>query len=194
VITNPTIAYVLMLIGIYGLIYELANPGAIIPGVIGTIALLTALFAFQALPVNYAGLALLAVGIGFMALEAFVPSFGALGIGGAVAFVIGSLILYQRRHRPVRCRDPGDPDLHRAQRRHVHRCPGLRAEDPDTPGRQRRRGTAARGRGGRGGHAAGRPGTRPQRELAGALERRRCDGSTGADHRHRRPAPDRATG
>jgi membrane-bound serine protease (ClpP class) len=95
VITNPTIAYVLMLIGIYGLIYELANPGAIIPGVIGTIALLTALFAFQALPVNYAGLALLAVGIGFMALEAFVPSFGALGIGGAVAFVIGSLILYQ---------------------------------------------------------------------------------------------------
>ena len=95
VITNPTIAYVLMLVGIYGLIYELANPGAIIPGVIGAIALLTALFAFQVLPVNYAGLALLAVGIGFMALEAFVPSFGALGIGGAIAFVIGSLILYQ---------------------------------------------------------------------------------------------------
>lgn len=95
VITDPTIAYVLMLVGIYGLIYELANPGAIVPGVIGAIALLTALFAFQALPVNYAGLALLAVGIGFMVLEAFMPSFGALGIGGAIAFVIGSLILYQ---------------------------------------------------------------------------------------------------
>lgn len=94
-ITDPNIAYVLMLVGIYGLIYELANPGAMIPGVIGAIALITALFAFQALPVNYAGLALLALGIAFMALEAFVPSFGALGIGGAVAFVIGSVILYR---------------------------------------------------------------------------------------------------
>jgi membrane-bound serine protease (ClpP class) len=94
-ITNPNIAYVLMLIGIYGLIYELANPGAIIPGVIGAVALLTALFAFQALPVNYAGLALLALGVGFMVLEAFVPSFGALGIGGAIAFVIGSVILFR---------------------------------------------------------------------------------------------------
>lgn len=94
-ITDPNIAYVLMLIGIYGLIYELANPGAILPGVIGAIALLTALYAFQALPVNYAGLALLALGVAFMVLEAFVPSFGALGIGGAIAFVVGSLILYR---------------------------------------------------------------------------------------------------
>lgn len=94
-ITNPNIAYVLMLIGIYGLIYELANPGAIIPGVIGAVALLTALFALQALPVNYAGLALLLLGIGFMVLEVFVPSFGALGIGGAIAFVIGSVILFR---------------------------------------------------------------------------------------------------
>jgi membrane-bound serine protease (ClpP class) len=94
-ITDPNIAYVLMLIGIYGLIYELANPGAIVPGVIGAIALLTALFAFQALPVNYAGLALLGLGVAFMVLEAFVPSFGALGIGGAIAFVIGSVILYR---------------------------------------------------------------------------------------------------
>ncbi|MCG6965112.1 MAG: nodulation protein NfeD [Chromatiaceae bacterium] len=94
-ITDPNIAYVLMLVGIYGLIYELANPGAILPGVIGAIALLTALFAFQALPVNYAGLALLVLGVTFMVLEAFVPSFGALGIGGAIAFVIGSVILYR---------------------------------------------------------------------------------------------------
>ena len=94
-ITNPNIAYVLMLVGIYGLIYELANPGAILPGVMGAIALVTALLAFQALPVNYAGLTLLMLGIGFMVLEVFVPSFGALGIGGVIAFVIGSLILYR---------------------------------------------------------------------------------------------------
>ena len=95
VITDPNVAYVLMLIGIYGLIYELANPGAMVPGVIGAIAIITALFAFQALPVNYAGLALLALGVAFMVLEAFVPSFGALGIGGAIAFIIGSVILYR---------------------------------------------------------------------------------------------------
>jgi len=94
-ITDPNIAYVLLLIGVYGLIYELANPGAMVPGVIGAIALITALFAFQALPVNYAGLMMLALGVAFMVLEAFVPSFGALGIGGAIAFVIGSVMLYR---------------------------------------------------------------------------------------------------
>jgi len=94
-ITDPNIAYVLLLIGIYGLIYELANPGAMVPGVVGAIALITALFAFQALPVNYAGLVMLALGVAFMVLEAIVPSFGALGIGGAIAFVFGSVILYR---------------------------------------------------------------------------------------------------
>lgn len=94
-ITNPNVAYILMLIGVYGLIYELASPGAIFPGVIGGISLILALFAFQALPVNYAGLALLGLGIAFMVGEALVPSFGILGIGGLVAFVIGSVILFQ---------------------------------------------------------------------------------------------------
>lgn len=93
VITNPNVAYVLMLIGIYGLIFELAIPGAVVPGVIGGIALLLALFAFQALPVNYAGMALIVLGIMFMIGEAFVPSFGALGLGGAVAFAVGSVLL-----------------------------------------------------------------------------------------------------
>jgi len=94
VITNPNIAYVLMLLGIYGLIFELANPGYVLPGVVGGICLVLALFAFQVLPVNYAGVALVALGIAFMVSELFVPSFGALGIGGAVAFVIGSIILF----------------------------------------------------------------------------------------------------
>lgn len=93
VITNPNVAYVLMLLGIYGLFFELANPGFVLPGVIGGICLLLALFAFQALPVNYAGLGLIALGVAFMVGEVFAPSFGALGIGGIIAFAMGSIIL-----------------------------------------------------------------------------------------------------
>ena len=93
VITSPTIAYLLLLVGIYGLFFEGYNPGAIFPGVIGAICLLIALYAFQMLPVNYAGFALLALGIILMIGEAVVPSFGVLGIGGIVSLVIGSIIL-----------------------------------------------------------------------------------------------------
>ncbi len=94
VITNPNVAYILLLVGIYGLIFELANPGTFVPGVIGGISLLLALFALQALPVNYAGLGLIALGILFMLGEALAPSFGALGVGGVLAFGLGSLLLF----------------------------------------------------------------------------------------------------
>lgn len=92
-ITNPNVAYILMLIGIYGIIFELANPGAIVPGVLGGICILVALFAFQTLPINYAGAALMLLGVALMVAEAFVPSFGILGIGGIVSFALGSLLL-----------------------------------------------------------------------------------------------------
>jgi membrane-bound serine protease (ClpP class) len=78
------------------LFFEFANPGYVLPGVAGAISLLLALYAFQVLPVNYAGLALLSLGIIFMLAEAFVPSFGALGFGGVIAFVIGSVILFDQ--------------------------------------------------------------------------------------------------
>lgn len=93
VIGNPTVAYLLMLVGIYGLALEGYSPGALVPGTVGAISLLLALFAFQILPVNYAGLALVVLGIGLMASELFAPSFGVLGIGGIVAFAFGSIIL-----------------------------------------------------------------------------------------------------
>jgi len=93
IISDPNVAYILMLLGIYGLFFELANPGFVLPGIVGGICLLLALFAFQVLPVNLAGLALIALGILFMVAEAFAPSFGALGLGGIIAFVAGSIML-----------------------------------------------------------------------------------------------------
>lgn len=94
-ITNPTIAYVLLLIGLYGLLFEALNPGAVAPGVIGGICLLVGLYALNLLPINFAGIALLLLGIALMTAEAFVPSFGVLGLGGIAAFALGSLFLFQ---------------------------------------------------------------------------------------------------
>ena len=92
-ITNPNVAYILMLIGIYGIILEFYNPGMVFPGVTGAISLLLALYAFQVLPVNYAGLALIGLGLALMVSEMLLPAFGSLGIGGIVAFVVGSIML-----------------------------------------------------------------------------------------------------
>ncbi len=127
VITNPSVALILMMIGIYGLILEFSNPGMGAGGVLGGICLILALYALQLLPVNYAGVALILLGIAFMVAEAFVPSFGVLGIGGLAAFV-------GRR---------GDSDRHRGTRlRHstvADRATGLRQRAAGV--RHRRHGT-----------------------------------------------------
>ena len=93
-IANPEIVLLLGMIGLYGLMYEGWNPGAIVPGVVGIICLLLAAYALQVLPVNYAGLALIIVGLALMTAEAFAPSFGALGLGGIAAFVFGAIMMF----------------------------------------------------------------------------------------------------
>lgn len=101
IITNPNVAYMLMLLGIYGLILEFSNPGIILPGVVGIISLLLALYALQVLPINYAGLALLAIGLAFIISELFVTSGGILGIGGVIAFTVGSIMLFDDEYIAV---------------------------------------------------------------------------------------------
>jgi membrane-bound serine protease (ClpP class) len=93
VITDPSVALVLLMLGMYGLFFEFANPGFVLPGVVGAISLLLGLFAMQMLPVSYVGLGLIFLGIAFLIGEAFLPTFGSLGFGGVVAFVIGALML-----------------------------------------------------------------------------------------------------
>ena len=93
IITHPNIALLLMTLGTYGLIYEFANPGALVPGVVGAIFLLLGLYAMNVLPVNFSGLALLMLGLALMTAEAFTVTFGILGIGGAIAFVCGAILL-----------------------------------------------------------------------------------------------------
>ncbi|WP_028388949.1 NfeD family protein [Legionella fairfieldensis] len=95
VITDPNIAYLLFILGVYGIFFELVSPGFVLPGVIGAIAMLIALYALQLLPVNYAGLGLIVLGLAFIVAEAFTQSFGILGLGGTVAFIIGSVFLLQ---------------------------------------------------------------------------------------------------
>lgn len=92
-ITNPNIAYLLLIVGLYGLLLEGYNPGALVPGIVGAISLLLAAYALQMLPVNYVGLALVLLGIALIVAETFVPSFGALGLGGIAALAFGSIML-----------------------------------------------------------------------------------------------------
>jgi len=95
IITNPNVAFLLMLVGIYGLIFEFTTPGTLVPGTIGTISLLLALYALNLLPINYAGAGLVLLGIGLMVAEVFIGSFGVVGIAGVISFGIGSMMMFQ---------------------------------------------------------------------------------------------------
>ncbi|MEA2099136.1 MAG: NfeD family protein [Campylobacterota bacterium] len=94
IITNPNMAYIFLLLAIYGIFFELMNPGAIVPGVIGVISGVIALYALNMLPFNYAGLLLIMLGIAFMVSELFIAGFGILGIGGVISFALGSILLF----------------------------------------------------------------------------------------------------
>jgi membrane-bound serine protease (ClpP class) len=94
VITNPNIAFILLMVGVYGLIFEFLSPGAVAPGVVGSISLLVALYALNLLPINLAGAALVLLGIGLMVAEAHIGAFGVIGVGGIVAFIIGAIMMF----------------------------------------------------------------------------------------------------
>ena len=93
VITDPSLALLLLTVGVYALIFEFSTPGMVVPGILGAVCIVVALYGLQMLPINYAGLALIALGLGCMVAEAFLPTFGALGVGGIVAFVLGAVML-----------------------------------------------------------------------------------------------------
>jgi len=93
VITEPSLALLLLMIGVYGLLFEFSNPGFVLPGVVGAISLIIALFGLQMLPINFAGLGLILLGVAFLIAEAFLPTFGVLGVGGIAAFCVGALLL-----------------------------------------------------------------------------------------------------
>ena len=97
-LTDPTITYLLLMAGIYGLILEFFNPGSIVPGTIGAVCILIASYGLQILPINFAGLALIILGSGFLVAEAFIPSFGIIGFAGVVAISVGSFFLYDGMH------------------------------------------------------------------------------------------------
>jgi len=102
ILADPNVAYILMMLGIYGLFFELSNPGAFAPGVLGAICLLLALFAFQALPVDYSGALLILLGVVLLILEVKVVSYGVLSVGGVAALVLGSLMLFDSDHEWAR--------------------------------------------------------------------------------------------
>ena len=136
-ITDPNIAFLLLLLGVYGLIFEFSHPGIFAPGVVGAISLLLGLFALSIIPVDLAGLGLTVLGLALMVAEAFVPSFGALGIGGAVAFVLGAMMTFDtpgyRLAWPVAIGARG------LQRRPLHGGPGHAGARAAPTGEHRRR-------------------------------------------------------
>ena len=124
VLSNPMLAMVLMMVGIYGLFVEFTSPGFGVPGIAGAISLLLALYAFHMLPVNWAGVALIALGLALMISEVFLPSFGALGIGGFIAFIVGGLMLFDADHPIIDVSFPSSSGSRsRARPRSQHSAP-----------------------------------------------------------------------
>ena len=144
VLTNPSILYLLLLAGVAGVAFELTHPGIFAPGVLGTICLLLGGYGLNLLPIDYAGVALAVFGLGLMVAEAFVPAFGAFVLGGAAAFLIGSLMMFREPGlRPPReviyaATAGGGPHLRRGARRAAARAPPA--------GGERRRHTARKDR------------------------------------------------
>ena len=195
VITDPNVAYVLMMLGMLGLFFELSNPGAILPGVIGGISLILAFFAFQSLPINYAGLLLILFGIVLLIAEIKIVSHGVLAIGGIVAMSLGSLMLFDAPevglprlvvgHRPHRGRDRravpvrGAAGLRALTARSSIGTPALVGQPGVRPGPLEPRG----------------PGADPRRAVAGGGPgRARRGGRAGARRRRGRPDPHRREG
>ncbi len=173
-ITDPSIAYILLLLGMYGLLFEFYNPGFVLPGVVGAICLLVALYALQLLPVNYAGVALLVVGIAFMIAEVFVPAYGSLGIGGIVAFVIGSVMMIDTDVPGFVLPWPLIAAI-AVPERAVHPARGGHGDaGAQAPGGKRPRGDDRGRRRGHRGFRAGGLGADPWRELESAGPRSRC--------------------
>jgi membrane-bound serine protease (ClpP class) len=100
-LSDPNLAYIFLIIGIYGIIFELQSPGAILPGVVGAICLIMGFYSMSVLSVNLAGLALLIIGVAMLIVDIWAPSHGALTVGGAIAFAVGSLMLYGNRSSPA---------------------------------------------------------------------------------------------
>jgi membrane-bound serine protease (ClpP class) len=105
-LAEPNVGLILMTVAIYGILFELNNPGAVLPGVVGAIALILALASFAILQVNYAGLALIALGVALLMAELFVPGFGVLGVGGIVAFILGGILLTSNQEPYLRASVP----------------------------------------------------------------------------------------
>ena len=205
IIADPNVALILLTIGIYGLFFEFANPGFVLPGVAGTICLLVGLFAMQLLPISYAGLGLVLLGLGCLVAEAFLPTFGVLGFGGIVSFTIGALMLIDTEVPGYGIPWPVIASLALGG--------GLgRGGGAPPPGRDGRRGDGRQHRRSARRRAAGRPaawrgrhcavrrrlGTRARRALARGKQRAACRRLPRARHRppraaaHGRPALRRA--
>jgi regulator of protease activity HflC (stomatin/prohibitin superfamily) len=180
IITHPSIALILLTVGFYGLVFEVMNPGMVLPGVVGAIAILIGMYALQLLPTNYAGVALVLLGLSFIVAEAFVPAYGSLGIGGVIAFVVGAMMLIESDVPGFGVPGSLIADVGDHEPAVPVRDRGGRDEGPPAPGGHRPRADDRKPRHGGRRRRRRRLGARAQRALARALHapaRERPDGA-----------------